>query len=90
MIEPLELVAFYDTALTQALVETMLTVGGAFSEDALGGDDWLTVAARDGRGLRTGAGARRTRQLRVRGRDLVAYREGALSTDELRQRIEVR
>ncbi len=58
--------------------------------DALGEDEWLTVAARDGRGLRGSPAGRRTLMLRLRGRDLIAHRHGRISADELRTRIDVR
>ena len=80
--------AFYHAALQGALADALVAYGGALPPGALADGDWLTVAARDGRGRR--AGALRTLQLRIRGGDLSALRDGRLSADDTRDRIEVR
>ena len=78
--------AAYLTALTDALTDVLVTYGETVSLD---GEEWLTVAARDGRGridpasITTG-----TVTLRIRGRDLAAVRDGRLSRQEARARVE--
>ena len=79
----------YRTALREALTDALMTYGGAL-RGALGDFDWLTVAARDARGLRVRAGERRTLRIRVRGGDLAALRDGRLSLEEARGRVETR
>ena len=84
-IDPQEL---YLSALTGSLTDALLAHGEAMPVD---GDAWLTVAARDGRGSygRGRAPARRTLRLRIRGRDLAAIRNGELSPEEARARVEI-
>ena len=84
-IDPLEL---YLSALTGSLTDALLAYGEAMPVD---GDDWLTVAARDGRGSygRGRAPVPRTLTLRIRGRDLAAIRTGELSPEEARARVEI-
>ncbi|MEE8130293.1 MAG: hypothetical protein V3T48_08405 [Vicinamibacterales bacterium] len=84
-IDPQEL---YLSALTGSLTDALLAYGEAMPVD---GDAWLTVAARDGRGSygRGRAPARRTLRLRIRGRDLAAIRNGELSPEEARARVEI-
>ena len=79
----------YLTALTGELTNAVATFGSSLG---VAGDEWLVVAARDGRGRADPrlAGPRRTLQLRVSGRDLDELRRGTLSTEELRQRVETR
>ena len=79
----------YLDALTGELVSAMILDGGKLGVAA---DQWLAVAARDGRGRidpRMTAD-RRALSLRIRGRDLEALREGTLSADEARERVESR
>lgn len=90
VVEPLEVVEIYETALRHALTDTLLTFGRALPSDSVDTHDWLAVAARDGRGLRGSAGDRRTLQLRVQIRDLHAFDAGRISADEVRERVEVR
>ena len=84
-IDPQEL---YLSALTGSLTDALLAYGEAMPVD---GDAWLTVAARDGRGSygRGRAPAGRTLRLRIRGRDLAAIRNGELSPEEARARVEI-
>ncbi len=86
VVDPEEL---YRTALREALTDALMTYGGALPA-ALGDFEWLTVAARDARGLRVRAGERQTLQIRVRGGDLAALRDGRLSLAEARGRVETR
>ena len=83
-------VELYRTTLTQALTDVLINYGGALPAGALGDEQWLTVAARDGRGLRSGGGEPRTLLLRVRGRDLSAFRDGRLPVAAVRARVETR
>lgn len=85
-VDPEEL---YRTALRESLTDALMTYGGALPR-ALGEFDWLTVAARDGRGLRVRPGDRRTLQIRIRGGDLAALGAGRLSSEEVRRRVETR
>ena len=85
-VDPEEL---YRTALREALTDALMTYGGALPA-TLGDFEWLTVAARDARGLRVRSGERRTLQIRVRGGDLAALRDGRLSLAEARGRVETR
>ena len=83
-----DLEAFYQAALQGALADAVVAYGGAMPPGALADGEWLTVAARDGRGRRVGE--RRTLQLRIRGGHLSALRDGRLSVEDTRNRIEVR
>ncbi len=85
-VDPEEL---YRTALREALTDALVTHGDALP-GALGDFEWLTVAARDARGLRVRSGEHQTLQIRVRGGDLAALREGRLSLEEARGRVETR
>lgn len=85
-VDPEEL---YRTALRESLTDALMTYGGALP-GALGEFDWLTVAARDGRGLRVRPGDRRTLRIRIRGGDLAALGAGRLSSEEVRRRVETR
>ena len=84
-IDPLEL---YLSGLTGSLTDALLAYGEAMPVD---GDEWLTVAPRDGRGSygRGRAPVPRTLKLRIRGRDLAAIRNGELSPEEARARVEI-
>lgn len=85
-VDPEEL---YRTALRESLTDALMTYGGALP-GALGEFDWLTVAARDGRGPRVRPGDRRTLRIRIRGGDLAALGAGRLSSEEVRRRVETR
>ena len=95
LVNPQEL---YREALEGRLVEVVLRHGGALAA-MLDGDDWLTVTARDVRGLRgrdttlrlwrERAAPRRDRTVRIKAADLAALRDGHLSLDETRARISV-
>ncbi len=85
-VDPEEL---YRTVLREALTDALMTHGGALPA-ALGEFEWLTVAARDGRGPRVRAGERTTLKIRVRGGDLAALHDGRLSPEEARGRVETR
>ena len=80
VIDPL---GVYQQALQVSLTDA-LVLGGAALGAMLPEDAWLTVAARDV----TGLGGREGR-LRVASRDLVAFGEGRISLDEVRERVEV-
>ena len=78
----------YLSALTRVLTDVLIVYGGSMQLES---DEWLTIAARDGRGFRgRRVSSQRTLQIRIRGRDLAALREGQLSPDEARARIEAR
>ena len=85
-VDPEEL---YRTALREALTDALMMHGGALP-GTLGDFEWLTVAARDARAARVRAGERPTLQIRVRGGDLAALRDGRLSLEEARGRVETR
>ena len=85
---PADLEAFYRAALQGELAAALVAYGGAMPPGALADGDWLTVAARDGRGRP--AGQRRTLQLRILGGHLRALRDGRLSVEDTRARIEIR
>lgn len=81
----------YSQEIRQSLTEAILNHGAPLN---VGADEWLTVAARasQGRMLVPGDSAALggTLVLRITGRDLTALREGRLSTDEARKRVEVK
>ena len=83
-----DLEAFYRAALQGELADALVAYGGALPPGALADSEWLTVAARDGRGRPTGA--RRTLQLRILGGHLRALRDGRLTVEDTRSRIEIR
>ena len=78
--------ATYLAALRTALADVLVTYGETVSLD---GEEWLTVAARDGRGRIDPASVTTgTVTLRIRGRDLAAVRDGRLSRQEALARVE--
>ena len=89
-VDPLGLDELYRVTLTKALTDVLVTYGRTIPPGTLGAEHWLTVAARDGRGLAGSTAERRTLQIGVRGRDLAALRDGRLSLDDLRARVETR
>lgn len=89
-VDPAALIETYETALIRALTDALLGFGTSASSAMLLESEWVTVAARDGRRLSSNAGPRRTLQLRVGVRDLLAFRRGQISADALRARVDVR
>ena len=85
-----DLEEFYRTALEGELADALVAHGGTLPPGALADGEWLTVAARDGRRSAAGAGVRRTLQLRILGGHLSALRDGRLSVEDTRARIETR
>jgi len=80
----------YRTEVKQALMDAMLDYGGPL---AVGSDEWLTVAARrndDRPRLAPADSDALTIVIRARGSDLVAFRTGRASRDEVLKRMEVR
>ena len=84
-----DLEAFYRATLEGELADALVAYGGAMPPGALADGEWLTVAARDGRGRRAGTGERRTLKLRIRGGHLSALRDGRISVEDTRARIEI-
>ena len=78
----------YLSALTGELTNAVVAFGSSLG---VGGDEWLVVAARDGRGRADPrrVGPRRTLRLRIKGHDLDALRQGRLSVEEARQRVDI-
>ena len=77
----------YVQEVKAALLDAMIENSGAL---ALGADEWLTVAARDGAsGSSLGAGDRdaATLILRIKGNDLAAFRAGRLTRDQATARV---
>ena len=85
VVDPREI---YVSALIGELTSAMVTFGSSLD---VAGDEWLAVSARDGRGRVDPrlAGLRQTLRLRISGRDLDALRQGRLSAEELRQRVQI-
>ena len=81
----------YAVDLTNALINAVLDHGAPVG---VGSDEWLTVAAREGLDFRfmpdDPSNTSTTLILRIKGSDLAALREGHLSRDEARKRIEVK
>ena len=77
--------------MTTAIVDSMLDYGGPLQ---IGGDEWLTVAARDYEGQRSLAPDAPydlvTIVMRIKGSDLQAFRAGRLTREEARKRVEQR
>ena len=88
---PVDPNAAYTAAVTTAIVDSMLDHSGPLD---IGGDEWLTVAARDYEGQRGVAPDAPyevvTVVMRVKGSDLQAFRAGRLSREEARKRVELR
>ena len=81
---PVDPQQLYVDALRSSLANAMVTYGRSVT--ALDEGEWLSVGARDIRGL-SGRGG--TIRLRIRGRDLAALRDGRLTTEEALARVEV-
>ena len=83
--------AAYTREVKAALVEAMLENSAPL---AIGEDEWLTVAARDGepsnRLVPGDAYDLTTTVIRVRGADLAAYRTGRMTLEEAKGKVEVR
>jgi len=80
----------YRAEVVQALADAMLDYSGPL---AIGGDEWLTIAARgiqDRPRLGPADNDGQTVMIRVRGGDLTAFRAGQMSRDEVIRRIERR
>ncbi len=86
---PIDLTAAYTDGIKRALLDAMLQHSGSLS---IGPDEWLTVTARDNQiwVAPTGPADLTTFTLRVRGRDLIALRDGRASLEETRKRVEAR
>lgn len=85
-----DLEEFYRTTLQGELANVLVAYGGAMPPGALGDGEWLTVAARDGRRRPARNGERRTLKLRILGGHLKALRDGRLSIEDTRARVEIR
>jgi len=81
--------AAYESEVKSSLIDAMLDYGPPL---AIAADEWLTVAARDNEDRITGGELADsvTITLRLRGRDLAAFRAGQITRDEARARVEVR
>ena len=73
----------YQEALREMLIDAVLGYGGRLGA-LLDGNDWLTVIARDTRGL-----PGRDTTVRVRAGDLAALHDGSLTLDEARARVDI-
>ena len=73
----------YQEALREMLIDAVLGYGGRLGA-LLDGNDWLTVIARDTRGL-----PGRDTTVRVRAGDVAALHAGGLTLDEARARVDV-
>ena len=73
----------YQEALREMLIDALLGYGGQLGA-LLDGNDWLTVIARDTRGLQG-----RDTTVRVRAGDVAALHAGGLTLDEARARVDV-
>ena len=79
----------YRTEVTQALKDAMLDHSSSLG---IGAGEWLTVAAKGGDGrprLAPADSDSRTRMLRLRGADLLAYLARQITKEQALQRIEV-
>jgi hypothetical protein len=80
----------YTADVKNALVEAILDYGDKLR---LAQDEWLTVAARDASAGVAGPASLddvTTATLRIRGSDLAALREGRITRDEARKRIDIK
>ena len=86
--ETLDPQATYMGALEDVLTSVVVTYGGRLAA-TVGDDEWLTIAARDGRArVAPTRSPPLTMTLRIRGRDLQALAEGRLSGPDARARVE--
>ena len=81
--------AAYTEYVKAALIDAMLDFSGPLD---LGGDEWMTIAARDSEGplLPGEIYDPATIVIRVKGSDLAAYHADKSKKDEIRKRVEVR
>jgi len=79
----------YESEVKSAITDAMLDYGPPLG---IAADEWLTVAARDNSDRLAGGelSDNATITLRVRGRDLSAFRAGQITRDDARARVEVR
>jgi hypothetical protein len=80
----------YRAEVLQALADAMLDYSGPL---AVGGEEWLTIAARgiqDRPRLGPPDNDGQTQMIRLRGADLAAFRAGQIARDEVIRRIERR
>jgi hypothetical protein len=79
----------YESEVKSALMDAMLDYGPPLG---IAADEWLTIAARDNDDRLAGGELADsvTITLRVRGRDLTAFRAGQITRDAARARVEVR
>lgn len=73
----------YQSALQEMLIDALLGYGGRLGA-LLDGNDWLTVVARDARGL-----PGRDTTVRVKAGDVAALHAGSLSPGEARARVDI-
>jgi hypothetical protein len=81
----------YTEAVTRALVDAMIDYSAPMQ---IGGDQWLTVAARDDEGRDSLAPPDPLEEVvtmiyRIRGSDLQEYRQGKIDRDEVRRRVQL-
>ncbi len=81
----------YTEAVTRALVDAMIDYSAPMQ---IGGDQWLTVAARDDEGRDSLAPPDPLEEVvtmiyRIKGSDLQEYRQGKIDRDEVRRRVQV-
>jgi hypothetical protein len=81
--------ALYTETVKNALIDAMLDYSGPM---AIGGEEWLTVAARDAEGpLNPGEPYDAvTIVIRIKGSDLAAFRAERITREEARKRVDVR
>jgi hypothetical protein len=79
----------YTEEVKVSLIDAMIENSGTL---VIGGDEWLTVAARDNAPsdpFMPGGQDAMTLVIRVKGEDLNAFRAGRLSLEQVRARVEV-
>lgn len=81
----------YTEAVTRALVDAMIDYSAPMQ---IGGDQWLTVAARDDEGRDSLAPPDPLEEVvtmiyRIKGSDLQEYRQGRIDRDEVRRRVQM-
>ena len=79
----------YADEIRRAIIEAILNHSGPLG---IGSEEWLTVAVRDNESwlAPSNLSTAVTLTLRIRGRDLAAFRAGELTREETRKRVEVR
>jgi len=81
----------YTEAVTRALVDAIIDYSAPMQ---IGGDQWLTVAARDDEGRDSLSPPDPLEEVvtmiyRIKGSDLQDYRQGRIDRDEVRKRVQV-